>query len=73
MNVEDIQVILDSIRPSIQADGGDVEIIELTEDNVLKLRLLGHCVGCAYSQMTVKMGIERYLKEYFPELKSVEA
>lgn len=72
MTLEDIEAVFESIRPSLQADGGDAELVEITPDNVLLIRLLGNCSGCAYSSMTVKMGIERYLTQYFPELNSVE-
>jgi Fe-S cluster biogenesis protein NfuA len=65
--------VLNDIRPMLQQDGGDVEFVELTADNVVKVRLQGHCVGCPYSQMTVKNGIERMLKEQYPEIASVEA
>lgn len=72
MTLDDIQAVFESIRPALQADGGDAELVEITPDNVLLIRLLGNCSGCAYSMMTVKMGIERYLTQYFPELSSVE-
>ncbi|MGL4525005.1 MAG: NifU family protein [Spirochaetia bacterium] len=72
MTLEDIEVVFESIRPSLQADGGDAELVEITSDNMLLIRLLGNCQGCMYSTMTVKMGIERYLTQYFPELTSVE-
>ena len=72
MTLEDIGVVFESIRPALQADGGDAELVEITPDNILLIRLLGNCQGCVYSTMTVKMGIERYLTQYFPELSSVE-
>jgi Fe-S cluster biogenesis protein NfuA len=64
--------VLEGIRPRLQQDGGDVEFVELTTDNVVRVRLQGHCAGCPYSQMTVKNGIERIIKETYPEL-SVES
>lgn len=63
---------LEEVRPSLQADGGDVELIDV-DNNIVKLRLVGHCAGCAYSQMTLKMGIERFLKQKIPSIKGVES
>ncbi|MBD3351042.1 MAG: NifU family protein [Candidatus Lokiarchaeota archaeon] len=62
MSKEEVQKVLDEVRPSLQADGGDVELVDFKDDKVY-LRLQGHCRGCAYSQMTLKMGIERILKK----------
>ena len=70
---DEVQSALDMVRPQLQADGGDAEIVEVTEDGVVKLRLTGACGGCPMSQMTLKMGIERILKEKVPAVKSVEA
>jgi Fe-S cluster biogenesis protein NfuA len=64
---------LDKIRPRLQADRGDVELVEVTDDGVVKVRLTGACTGCPMSQMTLKQGIERILKQDVPEVKSVEA
>lgn len=69
---ERVQEALDKIRPSLQADGGDVELVEVTEDGVVRVRLQGHCAGCPMSMMTLKNGIERFLKEEIPEVKAVE-
>ncbi|MCK4259695.1 MAG: NifU family protein [Halanaerobiales bacterium] len=69
---ERVQEVLNKIRPSLQADGGDVELIDVTEDGVVKVKLQGACAGCPMSQMTLKNGIERILKEEIPEVKSVE-
>jgi Fe-S cluster biogenesis protein NfuA len=63
---------LEEVRPSLQVDGGDVEFVGL-EDGVVKVRLKGHCAGCPMSQMTVKIGIESYLKKKVPGVKSVES
>jgi len=68
---EKVQEVLEMIRPSLQADGGDVELVDVTEDGIVKLRLQGHCVGCPMSQMTLKNGIERILKQEIPEVKEV--
>jgi len=70
---EKIQAALDTVRPQLQADGGDAEIVDVTEDGIVRLRLKGACGGCPMSQMTLKMGIERILKEMVPSVKSVEA
>jgi len=70
---EEIQAALDIVRPQLQADGGDAEIVDVTDDGIVKLRLKGACGGCPMSQMTLKMGIERILKEKVPSVKSVEA
>ena len=70
---EKIQEGLESIRPYLQRDGGDVEFVDYTDDKVVLVRLKGHCAGCPHAQQTVKGGIERILKEQYPEINSVEA
>lgn len=67
---EQIEKILDKIRPSLMADGGNVELVDV-EDGTVKVRLTGACGGCPMSQMTLKMGIERLLKQELPEIKEV--
>ena len=67
--IEALQVI----RPILQRDGGDLEFVELTDDNIVKVRLQGHCAGCPGARMTLKGIVEKILKENFPELKGVEA
>lgn len=69
---EKVEEILKQIRPSLQADGGDVELVDVV-DGVVKLKLKGSCAGCPMSQMTLAFGIERVLKEKLPEVKKVEA
>jgi len=64
---EKIESILNEIRPSLQADGGDVEFVEF-DNNLLKVRLTGACKGCPMSQMTLKQGIERYIQKKFPDV-----
>jgi Fe-S cluster biogenesis protein NfuA len=71
--LEKIEVALQSIRPYLQKDGGDVEFVELTEDKIVKVRLLGACVDCDMSAMTLKAGIEESIKSAVPEVVSVEA
>jgi len=70
---ERIQDALDKIRPALQRDGGDVELVEVTGEGVVKVRLKGACGGCPMSQMTLKMGIEKVVKQAVPEVKSVES
>lgn len=65
------KVLLNEIRPSLQADGGDVELVGV-EDGIVKVRLQGACVGCPMSQMTLKNGIENILKKRIPGVKAVE-
>ena len=69
---EKIETAMKKIRPMLQRDGGDVELVEV-EDGVVKVRLQGACAGCPMSQMTIKNGIERILKQEIPEVKSVES
>jgi len=70
---EKVEEALNKVRPALQADGGDVELVEIGENGVVKVRLKGACGGCPMSQMTLKMGIERILKKEVPEVVSVEA
>ena len=70
---EKIEAALNKIRPALQADGGDVELVEVASDGVVKVRLTGACGGCPMSQMTLKMGIEVKLKDEVPEVKEVIA
>ncbi|MFA5008007.1 MAG: NifU family protein [Candidatus Omnitrophota bacterium] len=69
---EKVEKALKGIRPALQADGGDVELVEVTEDGVVKLRLKGACGCCPMSTYTLKLGIEQRLKEEIPEVKTVE-
>jgi Fe-S cluster biogenesis protein NfuA len=64
---EKIKEVLDKVRVSLQADGGDAELVEITDEGLVKLRLLGACAGCPMSQMTLKAGIERALRENVSE------
>jgi len=71
--LEDVKKALDEIRPMLQADGGDVELVEIDEENVVKVKLKGACGGCPMARMTLKNGIERRLKRVVPEVEAVEA
>jgi Fe-S cluster biogenesis protein NfuA len=68
-----VQEELNRIRPFLQRDGGDVQLVEITEDNVVKVKLVGACGSCPMSMMTLKGGIERELKKAVPDLKAVES
>lgn len=64
--------ILELIRPAIHADGGDIELVDVTDEGVVRIRFQGACVGCPSSTMTLQMGIERNLKTHVPEVTAVE-
>jgi len=70
---EKVEKALNKVRPSLQADGGDVELVEVKDNGVVKVKLTGACAGCPMSQMTLKMGIERILKKEVPGVTTVEA
>ncbi len=70
---EKVQKALDQVRPMLQADGGNVELVDVTADGIVKVRLTGSCGSCPMSQMTLKMGVERILKQQVPEIKQVVA
>lgn len=73
MDKERVQTVLDQIRPALQADGGDVALVDITEDGVVQVQLQGACRGCPMSQLTLANGVERVLKEQIPEVVRVEA
>ncbi|MGE5838550.1 MAG: NifU family protein [Deltaproteobacteria bacterium] len=70
---EKVESALNKIRPSLQADGGDVQLVDVDDQGVVKVRLTGACGGCPMSQMTLKMGIEKILKQNVPEVTRVES
>ncbi len=70
---EKVEAALAKVKPALQADGGDVELVEITDDGIVKVRLVGACKGCPMSQITLKNGIERILIREVPEIKAVEA
>ena len=69
---ESVQAVIDQIRPMLQRDGGDVELVSVEDDGLVKVRLQGACKGCPMSQMTLKNGIEKFLKQQIPEVDRVE-
>ncbi len=69
---ERVEKVIDKIRPVLQADGGNIELVDVV-DGVVKVKLMGACAGCPGAQMTLKMGVEKALKEEIPEVKSVES
>jgi Fe-S cluster biogenesis protein NfuA len=70
---ERIEAAISKVRPALQADGGNVELVDVSPDGIVKVRLTGACGGCPMSQMTLKMGIERVIKQEVPEVKEVVA
>ena len=73
VSITDIEQTLDKIRPYLEADGGNVKVLEITEDKIVKLELMGACSTCSMSAMTMKAGIEEAIKKAFPEIVSVQA
>lgn len=71
--IERVRQIIEQLRPSIQADGGDVEFLEFTDEGIVRIRLHGACVGCPSSSLTLQVGLERNLREHVPEVEAVEA
>lgn len=71
---KEVEKVIDEIRPILQADGGDVELIDVEEQTgIVRVRLTGACAGCPHSQMTVKMVVEQLLKKKVPTVKRVES
>ena len=71
--IKRVNEVIESIRPYLKADGGDVTLIDITDDMSVKVKLTGACHGCPFSMMTLKSGIEQTVKEKIPELKEVIA
>ena len=71
--VTKVQNVINQIRPYLQADGGDIAFVNLTDDNVVNVELQGSCGSCPYSRMTLKNGVESAVKRALPEIKAVEA
>ena len=70
---EKVEPVIEKIRPMLQADGGDIELVDVEDDGTVKVRLVGACAGCAMSQYTLKVGVERLLMKEVPDVKCVEA
>jgi len=68
-----VEQVLDLIRPAVQMDGGDLELVRVSNDGIVSVRLHGACVGCPSSQLTLHAGIERHLTERIPEVRAVES
>ncbi len=70
---EKIEKALNQVRPTLQRDGGDVELVEVTTENIVRVRLTGACHGCPMSQITLRDGIEKFIRSEIPEIRGVEA
>ena len=70
---EKVETLLVEIAKALRADGGDIELVEITDDNIVKVKLKGACAGCPFSQMTIKNFVEKQLKKNIPEVEAVEA
>lgn len=71
--IKKVEEALDSIRPYLEADGGNIEVVELSDDGVLKLQFIGNCAGCTLSSMTFRAGVEEAVRRLVPEIRTVEA
>ena len=71
--MQKINLAIESVRPYLKADGGDVELIDITDDLVVKVRLTGACDGCPFSMMTLRAGIEQAVRRNVPEIKELQA
>ncbi len=71
--IQKITKAISEVRPYLIADGGDVELVDLTDDNTVKVRLMGACDGCPFSMMTLQAGIEQAIRKNFPEMKELVA
>jgi Fe-S cluster biogenesis protein NfuA len=68
---DEVEKIINEIRPHLIADGGDIELVDIDNEGTVKIKLKGACVGCPMSQMTLQLGVERYLKSRVPQVKKV--
>lgn len=71
MDEEKIRNVIEKIRPQLQMDGGDIELVSIEDDGTVRVRLMGHCAGCMHAQQTLTYGVERALKQFVPEIKQV--
>ncbi len=67
----EVEKVIKEIQPNLRADGGDIELVDVTEDGIVKVKLKGACAGCPLSMITIKFGVERYLKARVPQVKKV--
>jgi len=67
----EVEKLIKEIQPTLRADGGDIELVEVTQEGIVKVRLKGACAGCPMSKMTLELGVERYLKSKIPQIKRV--
>ncbi|MBS7634014.1 NifU family protein [Candidatus Bathyarchaeota archaeon] len=67
----EVEKVIKEIQPSLRADGGDIELVDVNNDGTVKVRLKGACIGCPFSQITLRLGVERYLKMKVPQVKKV--
>lgn len=70
---DEVEKVINEIRPHLIADGGDIELVDVDDKGTVKVKLKGACVGCPMSQMTLQLGVERYLKSKVPQVKRVES
>jgi len=73
MDKEKVEAVIQEIRPMLQADGGDIELVDVEPDGTVKVRLQGACGGCPMAQMTLQMGVHKRLQKEFPDIKQVVA
>jgi len=73
VTIEEVNKVIEKVRPYLRQDGGDVEVVNVNEDNIVEVRLLGACKGCPMSMMTLRAGIERIIMLEIPEVKRVES
>lgn len=71
MDKEKVKEVIEKIRPQLQMDGGDIELVSVEDDGTVKVRLMGHCAGCMHAQQTLTFGVERALKQFIPEVTHV--
>jgi len=71
MDKEKVKQVIEKIRPQLQMDGGDIELVSVEDDGTVKVRLMGHCAGCMHAQQTLTFGVERALKQFIPEVTHV--
>ncbi len=71
MDVEKVKQVIEKIRPQLQMDGGDIELVGVEDNGIVKVRLMGHCAGCMHAQQTLTFGVERALKQFIPEVTQV--